>query len=479
MTQRAAQLGIDLAIPRSRREMIRQVACGFGSLALASLAGNELIQAGAIDTTRPPHFAPRAKRMLFLFMQGGPSQVDTFEPKPRLDRDHGKALPFLVARTRQVSEEKLLASPWTFRRHGQCGRSVSELFPRIAEHVDDLCFLHGLHTEGVAHGPSTLMLHTGATSVVRPSLGSWLSYGLGTENNNFPGFVTLNPSARMGGPRNHSNAFLPASHQGTTVGRAEVPFSEATIRHLSNDRLDATDRQRQFDWVQALNRRQRAHSAAQDASFDGLINSYELAFRMQREAPELLDVSGETAATLEAYGIGTAETDDYGRQCLMARRMIERGVRFVQVNYADNSNNPRWDQHSNLKRHEVHARAVDQPIAVLLADMKARGLMEDTLVWWGGEFGRTPFAQNRDGRDHNPKGFTMWLAGAGVRPGFAYGATDEFGYEAVDGRMHMHDMHATLLHLLGLDHTRLTYRYSGRDFRLTDVHGRVVKDILL
>ncbi|MCA9101400.1 MAG: DUF1501 domain-containing protein [Planctomycetales bacterium] len=477
MTRADRQSGPVFAGTCSRREAFGRVACGFGSLALASLAG-ESARAERLDTTQPPHFTPRAKRMVFLFMQGGPSQIDTFEPKPRLDRDDGKPLPFLVARTRQVSEEKLLASPWQFRQYGQCGRWVSELFPRMAQHVDDLCFLHGLHTEGVAHGPATLMLHTGATSVVRPSLGSWLSYGLGTENSNFPAFVTLSPSARMGGPRNYSAAFLPSSHQGTIVGRAERPFREASIRHLSGDSLDDVARRRQFGWVQALNRQQLKQTPAHDAHFDGLIDAYELAFRMQRDAPELLDLSGETAATLAAYGVGTPETDDYGRQCLMARRMIERGVRFVQVNYSDNSNNPRWDQHSHLERHETHARAVDRPIAALLADMKARGLLEDTLIWWGAEFGRTPFAQNRNGRDHNPKGFTAWLAGAGVKPGFAFGATDEFGYEAVDGRVHMHDMHATLLHLLGLDHTRLTYRYSGRDFRLTDVHGRVVKDIL-
>jgi hypothetical protein len=487
----------------SRREALRHSACGFGSLALAGLC-NEAFAAPAADqgaaadagigTTRDPavaatrrdplaprapHFAARAKRIIFLFMQGGPSQVDTFDPKPRLDQEDGKRVPFRVARTRKVTDERLLKSPWKFARYGQSGRWVSELFPEMARHVDDLCFIHSMHTEGVAHGPSTLALHTGSTSLIRPSMGSWVVYGLGTENENLPGFVTISPSARMGGPRNYSNAFLPAAYQGTVIGRAGLPATQAGIQHLTNESLTEAQKRRRFRLMQAINRQQIQQSGNPDDELEAVIDSFELAYRMQSHAPQLLDLSGETKQTLQQYGIGQEPTDNYGRQCLMARRLAESGVRFIQVNYSDNSNNPRWDQHSNLPRHADHAKAIDLPVAGLLQDLKSRGLLEDTLVWWGGEFGRTPFAQGRDGRDHNPDGFTLWLAGAGVKPGFAYGATDEFGFSAAVDKVHMHDLHATLLHLMGLDHLRLTYRNAGRDFRLTDVAGRVVEEIFV
>ncbi len=332
-----------------------------------------------------------------------------------------------------------------------------------------------MHTEGVAHGPSTLFLHTGATNLVRPSMGSWVTYGLGTENQNLPGFITIQPSMGNGGPRNYSHGFLPAVYQGTPIGRAGRPGAQAQIAHIKNSRFSSAFQRERFELLRQLHREQSAKNDVIEAT----IESFELAYRMQRHAPGLTDLSGETAVTRKLYGIGEKDTDDFGRQCLLARRMAESGVRFIQVNYADNGDNPRWDQHSNLPLHAQHAKAVDKPIAGLLADLKARGLLEDTLLWWGGEFGRNPFAQNKGtGRDHNPNGFTVWLAGGGVKSGHSHGATDEFGHTAVVDKVHMHDLHATILHLLGIDHEKLTYRYAGRDFRLTDVHGEVVRGIL-
>jgi hypothetical protein len=334
-----------------------------------------------------------------------------------------------------------------------------------------------MHTEGVAHGPSTLFLHCGSTNFIRPSFGSWLMYGLGSENQNLPGFISISPSIGNGGPRNYGHAFLPAVCQGTAIGSVQND-SPLTIRNLEATQGNPGDRRRQLDVLQSLNRAQLARRGT-DSEWEAVIESYEMAWRMQTVAPEVLDLSTESAETLAAYGIGEKETDGYGRKCLLARRLCEAGVRFVQVNYGDNSANPAWDQHSNLPKHGEHAKAVDRPIAGLLRDLKQRGLLEDTLVWWGGEFGRTPYAQaNGTGRDHNPGGFTVWLAGGGVKPGFAYGETDEFGHQAIQNKVHMHDLHATLLHLLGLDHERLTYEYAGRNFRLTDVHGRVVHDLL-
>jgi hypothetical protein len=334
-----------------------------------------------------------------------------------------------------------------------------------------------MHTEGVAHGPSTLFLHTGATNLVRPSMGAWVTYGLGTENENLPGFVTIMPSASKGGPRNYSNAFLPAAYQGTSIGRAGLPAKQATIRNITNSFLDDPERAGQFNFLQSINRAQLAGRS--DDDLEATIESFELANRMQLNAPDILNIDNESTATLEMYGIGDKVTDDYGRQCLLARRLAEKGVRFIQVNYSDESANPRWDQHSNMPKHLDHARATDKPVAGLLEDLKQRGLLEDTLVWWGSEFGRTPFSQSKDGRDHNPRGFTVWLAGGGVKPGYAHGATDELGDTAIADKVHMHDLHATILHLLGMDHERLTYPYAGRNFRLTDVAGNVVKELFV
>ncbi len=460
----------------SRRAALRQLACGFGGLAFAALAGHR-------ESFRPAPFRPRAKRVIFLFMQGGPSQVDTFDYKPALARHDGQRMAFDDARTiantgQRASEQRVMKSPWEFTRHGQSGRWVSGLFPHVARHVDDLCFIHSLQTEGVAHGPATLFLHCGATNFVRPSLGAWVSYGLGTENDNLPAFVTLSPSLGNGGARNWGNAFLPPIHQGTPFGVAGQPAKDLTLRNLPAPDADPAFRQRQFELIRDLNAAQlRARPG--DAELEAVIASYELAWRMQSHAPAVLDLAGETRATLEQYGIGEAGTDEFGRQCLVARKLCEAGIRFVQVTYGDNTANPRWDQHSDLPKHALHARATDKPVAGLLADLKQRGLLDDTLVWWGAEFGRTPYAEkNGTGRDHNPGGFTAWLAGGGVKPGFAYGATDELGHLAVQDRVHLHDLHATILHLLGLDHERLTYRFDGRDYRLTDVHGSVVRDLI-
>jgi hypothetical protein len=461
--------------------MLQDLACGFGSVALAGLM-NQQSPAASVLAAKATHVAPRAKRVIFLFMAGGVSHVDSFDYKPTLEREDGTMRLFEdarnLARSGKGAESRVMKALWRFRQRGESGKWTSDLFPEMGRCVDDLCFLHGMHTEGVAHGPATLFLHTGSTNLIRPSVGSWISYGLGTENENLPAFVVLSPAAANGGPRNYGCAFLPAVHQGTAVGRAGMPAKDSQIRYLLNSERSPHAQQAQFDLTQSLNHAQLKTHAG-DSDLEAVIDSYELAFRMQHHAPNVLDLSRESKATLAMYGINQPATDNYGRQCLMARRLAEAGVRYIQVTYSDNSNNPAWDQHSNMPKHAEHAAAVDRPIAGLLKDLKQRGLLEDTLVWWGGEFGRNPFAQdNGTGRDHNPSGFTVWLAGGGVKPGFSYGATDEFGHLAVDNKVHMHDLHATVLHLLGLNHRELTYRYAGRNFRLTDVAGNVVTDIM-
>lgn len=469
----------------SRRELLTQAGCGFGGIALQAMlaADANAGRASHSDSGFQPGamLPPRVKRIIFIFMQGGPSHVDLFDYKQELVDRHGQSIDFTGVRFGDfgtTTKQKLMKPLWRFSKHGQCGHAVSALFPNIARHVDDLCFLHGMHTEGVAHGPSTLFLHTGATTLVRPSIGSWILYGLGTENQSLPGFVSLQPSDANGGPRNYSNAFLPAVCQGTSIGRSFQPAEQMTIEHIRNTRLSSEEVQQRYELTQRLNRLQAARHPQRSDETDAVIRNYELAWRMQARAPEILDLSGETEATTKLYGIGENDTDQFGRQCLLARRLSESGVRFVQVNYADQTANPRWDQHSNMPAHANHARATDKPVAGLLADLKQRGLLDDTLVWWGGEFGRTPFSQGSDGRDHNPKGFTIFLAGGGIRKGFSWGSTDEIGRLAVEGKVHMHDLHATILHLLGIDHEQLTYRYAGRDFRPTDIYGKVVSEIL-
>jgi hypothetical protein len=461
----------------TRRSLLQQSACGFGALALTDLLGAAAPTARARSVEGPlaprrPHFAPRAKRVVFLFMHGGPSQVDTFDYKPLLQRDAGKPLPFAKPRVQFAQTGNLMGSPFRFAQHGQSGAWVSEIFPHIARCVDQLCFLKGLWGSNDAHGGALLKLHTGSDTFVRPSVGSWSLYGLGTENQNLPGFVTICPTLGHGGVNNWSSAFLPAVYQGTPLGNASVPSDQAAVRHLHSD----LPRELQRDQLDLLHELNTAHAAARagDSMLQARIESFELAFRMQLEAPGVLDIANETERTKHLYGIDEAGTANFGRQCLMARRLLEAGVRFVQCTHSY-----KWDQHSNLEvDHRKNAREVDLPIAGLLTDLQQRGLLEDTLVWWGGEFGRTPTSEGGNGRDHNPHAFTHFLAGGGVRSGFSYGATDDYGYYTVEDRMHIHDLHATILHLLGLDHERLTYRYAGRDFRLTDVEGKVARGIL-
>lgn len=467
----------------SRRRALQTLACGFGQLALAGLASPKTAHAAAGPLSpHLPKVTPRAKRIIFLFMAGGVSHVDSYDYKPKLAKEDGRMLDFAdlrsLAKTGKSPQQRVMRPLWNFAQHGQSGLWASDLFPHIAQHADKLCLIRSMHTEGIAHGPATLFLHTGTTTFVRPSMGAWISYGLGSENENLPGFVTISPSLGNGGPRNYGNAFLPPVYQGTAIGRAGIAAKDATIGNLHSSRTPAEAR-RQFDFLQELNAEQLRQKPG-DSELEAVIHSYELAWRMQGAAPGVLGIEDESPETLALYGIGDKRTDNFGRQCLLARRLCESGVRFVQVNYGDNTNNPAWDQHSNLKKHGDHAYAVDQPVAGLLADLAQRGLLEDTIVWWGGEFGRTPYAEkNGTGRDHNPAGFSIWLAGGGFKPGFTYGETDEWGHHAVVNKVHMHDLHATLLHALGLDHEALTYRYAGRDFRLTDVHGHVVSDLFL
>jgi len=438
--------------PLSRRDWLARTGCGFGALALSGLAS------AAPDplATKEPHHKAKAKRVIFLFMQGGVSHVDSFDHKPRLEKDDGKMLAFddarVLANTGQKGSSQRVMKPlWKFAKQGECGRWASDLFPEMRKRVDDLCFIHSMHTEGVAHGPATLFLHCGSTTFVRPSFGSWVLYGLGAANANLPGFVSIAPSSGNGGARNYGNAFLPAVYQGTPVGKAGGTAAEAKIRDLMSG-LSEKAKEDRFGLLRELHAEQLKQRPG-DTELEAVANSYELAWRMQNYAPDALDLSKETKETKALYGVGEKATDTFGQQCLMARRLCEAGVRFVQVTYGDNSANPAWDQHSNLPKHGDHAKAVDKPIAGLLEDLKKRGLLEDTVVWWGGEFGRTPYAEkNGTGRDHNPGGFTVWLAGGGVRAGIAHGETDEFGHHAVAGKVHMHDLHATILHQLGLNH---------------------------
>lgn len=450
-----------------RREMLKTLSSGFGYLAFAGLA-TQASQAAAAAREGPlapksTHFPARAKRVIFLCMRGGPSHVDTFDYKPKLSADSGAA--------GERPGTKLLGSKWKFAQHGQSGLWISDLFPNVANHADDLCMLRSMQTDLPSHPQAFLQMHTGSFQFVRPSLGAWTLYGLGTENENLPGFVTLTPPGASGGAQNYGSSFLPAIYQGTRLGTDNRPIAGAQIRNLKSP-LNSDIQRAELDLVQTLNRETLRRDQFNPA-VEGVIESYELAFRMQKEMPQVMDIEGESEATKKLYGLENSTTADFGRKCLLARRLVEAGVRFVEVSHGD------WDQHFNLTSAlGANCRSVDQPISALLTDLKERGLLKDTLVIWGGEFGRTPHAQGGDGRDHNNKAFTMWMAGGGVKGGFAHGLTDDYGYEAIEDKMHVHDLHATILHLLGLDHERLTYRYAGRDFRLTDVHGNVVKQII-
>lgn len=461
--------------PRStRRTMLRNSACGFGQVALSALLASQARAAPAsaqwTETDRPPHFQPRAKRIIFLFMWGGPSHVDLFDPKPRLKLVDGKPISPESVGSDKNSLGTAMASPFRFAQHGDGGVWISELFPQLARQADRLCVIRSLHTEGNAHGEALLRLHTGQANLVRPSVGAWLSYGLGSENENLPAFITISPPRGHGGVQNYGSAFLPAIHQGTAIGSAEIPIAKAKISHIGNPRLDANTQREQLALVQQLNH-EHLRKATTDQGIEGLIANYELAFRMQTTIPELMNLESESRETLDLYGIDHKPTDNFGRQCLLARKFAEAGVRYIQV-----STDYTWDHHKKVKEGLIEESAkVDRPIAGLLTDLARRGLLDDTLVVWGAEFGRTPTVEGTDGRNHHPQAFTMWMAGGGVRGGFTYGSTDDFGYRPLENPVHMHDLHATLLYALGIDHERLTYQYAGRDFRLTDVHGNVVE----
>ncbi len=467
----------------SRRQMLKRFASGFGMLGVAGLFAEDFLSTALASvpssnplTLQPPQFAAKAKRVIFLFMSGGPSHVDLFDPKPRLIRESGKPLPFEKPKLERTKTGNLLPSPWKFQKHGASGIEVSELLPNLATCVDDMCVIRSMVADNINHNGACLQMNTGEQAFSRPSLGSWLLYGLGSENQNLPGFVVISPAQPAQGAPLWSSSFLPAAYQGTLVSDLKNP-----IANLSNGLLGRSQQRHQLDLMKQLNHFHQAQRE-EDSRLSARIESFELAFRMQTEAPEAFGIEGESAETKKLYGVDENATDIFGRQCLMARRLVERGVRMVQVYHtqtAKRSSCQLWDQHSGLKEElPNNCAAVDKPIAGLLKDLKARGLLDDTLVVWGGEFGRTPTAEGTNGREHHPFGFTMWLAGGGVKGGITHGATDEFGWHATENKVHVHDLHATILHLMGINHEKLTYRYSGRDFRLTDVHGTIVRDIL-
>ena len=444
----------------SRRQALLSASAGFGYLALAGMLGANPSRAAAAPgplAPRAPHFPTKAKRIIFLFMQGAISQMDTLEYKPQLQKDDGKEGP---------GGGTLTASKFKFSQHGDTGTWVSELFPNVAKHVDKFCYLRGLHTDTPAHPQAVIQLHTGTAlaSLTRPSMGAWLMYGLGTENQDLPGYITINPPPNFGGAVNYGNAFLPAHFQGTRIN------DNGYVADLKAQTPSSLQR-KQIDLIQEMNRDLAATPGAPD-QVEGVIQSYELAFKMQGKVPALLDISKEPQSVLDAYGVKPGAAGSFARQCLMARRLSEAGVRFVEICH------PGWDQHSDLHQGLIrNCAATDQPTAALLADLEQRGLLDETLVLFGSEFGRQPSAQGPDGRDHNITGYPMWLAGAGVKKGYSYGSTDEYGIQAVDGQMHTTDLHATLLALMGMDHEKLTYRYAGREFRLTDVAGNAAREI--
>jgi hypothetical protein len=465
-----------LAAPVTRRDMLRTAANGFGLVALEGLLAENRATAAPAEAFRHlPHFAPRAKNVIFCFMDGGVSHVDSFDPKPKLDELDAK--PFTESKNPTANgNRQWLKSPWAFKQYGQSGMLVSSLFPRIAECADDLAVIRSMKADLPIHSTGVLRLHTGSNNAGRPSLGSWAEYGLGSENRNLPGFIVLSFGVvPCGGLENFSNGFLPASHQATMFNADGIPIEN--IQPGDKDRrIQETKLALLLDQDKAF-----ARDLGNDDAVESAIRNYEMAYRMQTLVPDVLDLSRETEATQKLYGLDSKVPSQrlYGIQCLRARRLVESGVRFVEITCPPGASNGTWDQHGNLKAgHEKNALDTDQAIAGLIRDLKARGLFDETLVVWAGEFGRTPHSAGRDGRDHHPEGFTVWLAGAGVKGGTIYGATDELGMQAVENVCTIHDLHATILHLLGLDHERLTYRSSGRDFRLTDVHGRVVHEIL-
>ncbi len=465
----------------SRRHVLKSCASGFGYLAFAGLAHEAAAARDGGLAPQTTHFPARAKRVIFLCMNGGPSHVDLLDYKPALNQQSGAASP--IGRGRGGA--KLLGSPFRFARHGESGLWMSEVFPELGKQADELCVINSMQTDLPNHSQAFLQMHSGSFQFVRPSVGAWTLYGLGTENANLPGFVTINPPSDNGGARNYGSAFLPAINQGTRVGTNQIPAFYAALfrkdqepgpplKNIENKNLSREQQRAQLDLVRNLNR----HKLERDVhhpEIEGAIESFELAFRMQDEVPGVLDLRSESESIFKLYGVGSGlPTDRFGRQCILARRLAEAGVRFIEITAPVG-----WDHHFLLKDELTKSTlATDRPIAALLTDLKQRGLLPDTLVVWAGEFGRTPYAQSGNGRDHNNKGYSIWMAGGGVKTGLAYGATDEFGYEAVEKPVHIHDWHATILHLLGLDHERLTFNYGGRDFRLTDVYGNVATEIL-
>lgn len=467
----------------SRRQMLHRLGAGFGAVGLAgalAAAGEAEQEAGGprgAGVAGVPHFPPRAKRVIFLLMNGAPSHVDTFDPKPVLAEREGQQPSGKLYNPSKG--DGFMPSPFRFAAHGESGVQMSELFPNLAKHADDLCVIRSMHTSVPNHEPGLLMMNCGHLQPIRPSLGSWAAYGLGSENQNLPAFVVLSPGTPVVGPQLWSNSFLPGQFQGTSVDTMESDVDKmlANIRHPN---LDTGEQRRQLELMSEINRRHLLQRQ-QEAILDEQIHAMELAFHMQTEARDVFDLSGEPESTRERYG-----STPFANSCLLARRLVESGVRFVQVHYVRGNSKQPWDTHTkNNEQHKTLCRDSDQATAALLHDLKRRGLLEETLVIWGGEFGRTPYSQidnkkpkNSAGRDHHHTGFSMFLAGGGVKRGLMYGATDELGMHAVENRVHVHDLHATILHLMGIDHQRLTYRYSGRDFRLTDVHGRVVRDVI-
>jgi hypothetical protein len=457
----------------TRRDLLRTIGTGLGTLGLAGILNQENSLAAAPESTnplapKPAHFPPKAKYVIHLFMNGGPSQVDTFDPKPMLEKYHGKRPPSSDLKTERRTGG-LFKSPFKFKKCGESGVEVSEIFPEVGKCIDDICVIRSMHTDVPNHEPSLYMMNSGIIQPTRPCMGSWLSYGLGSENQNLPGFVVLCPGKPVVGPQLWSNSFLPGIYQGCHINNGNID-PKKVIAHINNNHISRDSQRRQLDLLTQLNRKHLAERV-QDNKLEARIESLEMAYRMQVDAQEAFDLNRETKATRDDYG-----TSQFGNGCLVARRLVERGVRMVQVFYGGGQP---WDDHGNIEAgHRSKGLASDKSIAALLRDLKTRGMLDETLILWGGEFGRTPSSEGSNGRDHNNHGFSVWLAGGGIRGGMTYGATDEFGFAAAENKVHVHDLHATMLHLMGIDHEQLTYRYSGRDFRLTDVHGRVVKEII-
>ena len=470
-----------VAPPLCRREMLSQCANGFGAVALAAMmadgerAANAATGSEGRSVTQGTHFEPKVRNVIFLYMDGGVSQVDSFDPKPELDKQNGKPFPAKIEKTQFNNIGNSLASPWKFKNYGKSGTPVSDLFPHVGQHVDDMAVIRSMVSQFPEHTNANYFLHTGHGQQGRPSMGSWVGYGLGSECQELPGFVILNSGLiPPGGLDNFNSGFLPASYQGSVFAAQDPPVS-----NIKRTEKTVELQQRKLALLKRLDGRVLERYGKAD-KLESAIANYELAARMQTAVPDLMDVASETKETIQAYGLEDdfRNTQTFGRCCLIARRLVERGVRFIELTCPGGSGD-RWDQHGGLvDGHTKNAKSVDKPIAALLADLKQRGLFESTLVVWSGEFGRTPFAQGTNGRDHNPYGFSIWMAGGGVKGGVTYGATDEFGYKVVENRVEIHDLHATMLHLLGVEHTKLTYRFSGRDMRLTDVHGHLIDGIL-